>query len=1162
MCLLIGVSQASVITLINPGFEQPAVGKISDGFDGATDVPGWNSGTMTDSGVATGESLGAYKGSYSGNIRGTTSWLPTSDGPAWQLTGHTITAGEIFTVSFQAAANWIQTATGEITVSLYYDDTGSRVIMDSVTVTGLDTVDWTAGSLTVAADDYPASIGNTIGVQFENLGNGWILIDDVQLAESDSGTNIPPIVDAGPNQSLSFAQTISATLNATITDDNPNNMGQIGVDYGVIQWSCPASAGVIFADPSNPNTTVMFPSAGYYVLQLYVQDDAGNEVTDTVTINMWIGDEFRSRAANMVSQMTLLQKIGQLGNTTPAISSLGLPAYEYWNEALHGVARQGLATVFPQCIGMGSMWDDELLYDIFSAVSDEARVKANTTGRGLTYWTPTINLGRDPRWGRNEETYGEDPYHLSRMAVAIVKGLQGDNPTYLKTVATAKHFIANNTETGRHTLSSNIDMRNLREFYMPAFKAAVTEGKAYSVMAAYNALNGIPCPANTWLLTDVLRAEWGFDGYVVSDCWAIADIYNGYLVDGGHYYVSSYEDACAVAINAGTDLNCGYYYQTYLPSAVSQGKVTEAAVDNALTNVLTARFKLGEFDDPADVPYTSIPFSKLDCQEHRDLAYLAAQKSMVLLKNDGILPLDPDAINSIAVIGPNADQCVIGGYSGTPPYCISPLDGITNKLSGTSITVNYTQGCNITGGLVTVPSGYFTSGLTGEYFSNLLLSDSPDYTQLDRSINFNWGTGAPIGLPHDGFSVRWTGALTAPETRAYQIGVRSDDGFRLYIDGVKILEDWTTRAPKTVSAGVTLNAGQEYNIVLEYFEDWGGAEVQLVWDYGVTFNTATSLAASSDVVIVCVGTNLDIANEENDLNQYQMPGVQESMIQAIYNINPNTIVVLINGNPLGFEWTAKNVPAILEAWYAGQSQGTAIADVLFGDYNPGGRLSQTFYKSENQLPDRFDYDIINGGWTYQYFDGDVQYPFGHGLSYTEFTYSNLMVSPDVLSASDTVTVEFDVRNTGDVAGDEVAQVYLRDAQASVKVANKQLRGFKRITLNAGQSQHLTFDIPVSELGYYDEFQEDFIVEGGIFDVLVGSSSQDIRLQDNFVVRPSVDVDNSGLVDVDDLMRIVLEWLSDAACYTTDMCNGADLDGSGFVDLGDMVVLSHHWLEYQ
>ena len=527
----------------------------------------------------------------------------------------TISSSGVYRFDFRVASS---SSGGTITIE------ANGATLQSVEVEG--TGGWQVWQTITTYATFDTAGTYTIRLNF-NGGTGYLFNFNWFEYEYDPSGNSPPTVNAGDYQIVRFDQTTNTTLSGTISDDDPHNLGQIGVDYGTVQWSCPANANVVFDDASSLDTTVTFPRDGYYELVLQAQDDGGNQVSDSVVMNVCIPGQFENRLMDMVNLMTISEKIQELdANYSGEVSRLELPSYNYWNEALHGVGRQGLATVFPECIGMGAIWDDELVRDVFAAVSDEARVKSNTNGRGLTYWTPTINLARDPRWGRNEETYSEDPCHLSRMAVAIIQGLQGDDPSYLKTVATAKHFIANNYESGRHSTSSNVDDRDLRELYMPAFKAAITEADAFSVMAAYNALNGIPCPANSWLLFDVLRSEWGFEGYVVSDCGAINDIY------ANHHYASSVSQACAMGINGGTDLNCGSYYQDYLESAYNQGLVTEAAITNSVQNVLRARFRLGEFDPAELVSYTSIPDTKLDCQEHRDLALLTAQNLWCCLK--------------------------------------------------------------------------------------------------------------------------------------------------------------------------------------------------------------------------------------------------------------------------------------------------------------------------------------------------------------------------------------------------------------------------------------------------------------------------------------------------------------------------------------------------
>ena len=660
------------------------------------------------------------------------------------------------------------------------------------------------------------------------------------------------------------------------------------------------------------------------------------------------------RVADLVSRMSLLEKISQLGNSSPALPHLGIKSYEYGNEALHGVVADGV-TVFPQAIGLSATWDTALVCRVAGAISDEARALSNQIGKGLTYWAPTANMARDPRWGRNEETYGEDVYLAKKFIVNFIHGMQGDDPKHLKTVATVKHFACNNVEKNRIGSSSDVDERSLREYYLPVFKAAVTEAHVGSIMSAYNALNAIPCSAHYQLLTEILRKEWGFTGYVVSDCDAIAYICKA------HHYVSSFPEAAAAAIKAGCDLCCGLTYQHYLPLALADRLwfLNQANIDAALTRILIARTRLGEFDPPAMVPYASLSSSNINSRDHKDLALQAARESMVLLKNDGILPLDSASLKSIAVIGPNAAICRFGGYSGKPVSSVSPLQGIQNRVGDS------------TGKIVTFASGCTIAGLKEE----------------------------------------------------------------------------------------------------------------------AEFEKAISIARNSTVAIMFMGTDNDYVGEERDLDSLNLPGVQEELIKAVYQANPNSIVVLINGNPLSINWVQANVPAILEAWYAGQSQGSAIAEALFGDYNPGGKLTSTWVKSSSDLPDMREYGIFNNR-TYSNFTGAPLYPFGYGLSYTTFSISNLRIEPNYIGPGSQATISVDVDNTGSRAGDQVVQLYVQNSDAGAKTASKRLKGFQRVSLNAGETKTITFDLPYEELSFWDVTTHAFRVEGGTFNVTVGSSSID------------------------------------------------------------------------
>jgi len=898
-------------------------------------------------------------------------------------------------------------------------------------------------------------------------------------------------IHAGDHQIINWEKTQTTLLQGNVSPDDME-----------VEWTCQGNTGVVFKNPYDPFTEVTFPRPGYFLLTLSLKGDNQTESGSSVIVNVFKPYAYKERLADMISLMTLDEKISQLTNQTDPIPRLGVSEYNYWSEALHGVLESG-TTSFPQCVALGSSWDPDLVYRIASAISAEARVLNQIKGKGLSYWSPTVNIARDPRWGRNEESYSEDPYLLSQMGVAFVKGMQGDDPYYFKTISTPKHFLANNEEERRHTGSSDVDMRNMFEYYLPAFYHAIVEGGAYSIMGAYNEVNHVPSNANTFLLNDLLRREWGFEGYVVSDCGAINDMVNG------HQFFATMAEASARSILAGCDLDCGWEYREGLKEALDMELLELKDIDSAVLRVLSARFRLGEFDPPEMVPYASIPREKLDCQEHRDLALEAARKSMVLLKNDDILPLKKDRIKSIAVIGPNAAEMQLGIYSGFPNIMVSPLEGIKDKAETRGIRVEYTLGCSLGGGLLRpVESQYFskvegtsTSGIKAEYFDNMELSGTPVVTRIDTLIDFTFGSNSPApGLPVDQFSVRWTGKIIPPDT-IYHIGTSTDDGSRLYLEGKLLINDWTEHGEKPNSAKVKLLPGKEYEFVFEYFENGMGASARLTWDLGQKdFSRAKKIASRNDMVILVLGTSPGIAQEEHDRREIELPQVQRNLIHEVASVNPNIIVVLINGGPVALAGSENKVKAILEAWYAGELGGHAIADVLFGEVNPGGKLPETFYASTQQLPPMWDYDIINNPRTYMYFDQPVLYPFGHGLSYTQFEYGNLQFSAETIGKDDEIEIQFEIQNSGKIKGDEVAQVYVRSNTASVKVPFNQLKRFQRLTLAAGEKKTLTFRIPASEFSFYDSQSNDFKTDAGQFEIQVGSSSKDIRLKKTLIIE--------------------------------------------------------------
>ncbi|MDP4273177.1 MAG: glycoside hydrolase family 3 C-terminal domain-containing protein [Bacteroidota bacterium] len=813
---------------------------------------------------------------------------------------------------------------------------------------------------------------------------------------------------------------------------------------------------------------------------------------------------FEERVNNLISQMTLDEKISQMMDVAQAIPRLDIPAYNWWNEGLHGVARAGIATVFPQAIALGATWNDSLIYKVASVISDEFRAKyndfqkKNQRGRyqGLTVWSPNINIFRDPRWGRGQETYGEDPYLTSRIGVSFVKGLQGNDPRYLKVVATPKHFaVHSGPEPERHRFDARIDERDFMETYSPAFEACIREAGAYSIMGAYNRYMGQACCASDQLLKKTLRDTWGFQGYVVSDCDAIADIYRT------HKVVNSGAEAAACAVKAGCDLNCGNTFQ-YLKEAVNKGLISEKEIDESVRRLFMARFKLGLFDPPQMVKYAQIPFSVNNAHEHRQLALETARQSIVLLKNTGYtLPLKKN-IRSIAVIGPNANvqEVMYGNYNGTPSKAITPLEGIMNKVS-TTTKVNYALGCSWTNdspALGIIKGEALTTGkiegLRGEYFNNNNFEGKPFATRIDKSINLSWESNGPIkGMKSNDVSIRWTGKLIAPSTGEYMIQVTGDDGYRLYLDNKLFLESWQEQAATSKEGKINLKAGEKHDIKIEYFQTKGEATISLKW--GKTGENpkkeALSLAEKSDAIVFIGGISPRLEGEEMKVNadgfsggdrtKLDLPAAQENLLKELYATGKPVVLVLLNGSALAVNWANEKIPAILEAWYPGEEGGAAIADVLFGDYNPAGRLPVTFYKNVDQLPPFEDYNMK--GRTYRYFEGLPLYGFGYGLSYTKFKYSNLRL-PASVNAGDQVNVTADVENIGKKDGDEVVELYLSHQKASVPVANLSLQGFHRIHLKSGEKKKVEFVLNPRQLSVVDTAYCR-VVEPGIVNISIG-----------------------------------------------------------------------------
>ncbi len=853
---------------------------------------------------------------------------------------------------------------------------------------------------------------------------------------------------------------------------------------------------------------------------------------------------FEERAADLVARMTLEEKVSQLQNDAPGIPRLGVPPYDWWNEALHGVARAGPATVFPQAIGLAATFDSKLMAEEAAAISDEARAKhaealrLDQHGRyqGLTFWSPNINIFRDPRWGRGQETYGEDPYLTARMGVEFVKGMQGDDPRYLKLVATAKHYVVHSgPEPERHHFDVHPSEIDLHETYLPAFRALVEEGHVASVMSAYNRVNGESASASPRLLQEILRKEWGFKGYVVSDCDAVDDIFRQ------HKLVGTAEEAAALALRSGLDLNCGKTYAA-LVGAVRQGLVKESEIDVAARRLMRARFELGMFDPPERVPWSRIPYQVNQSPEHDRLARRAAQSSIVLLKNDRhTLPLSR-SLRSIAVIGPTADEIMslLGNYYGTPAAPVTILQGIRDAV-GSSTKVSYARGADLVEGredpraapviepaYLRPAAGSTTQGLKGEYFRGRDFAGEPNLTRVDPRVAFRWDRVAPTDdlvargeLPPeravgpDHFCVRWSGQLVPPVSGRYEIEVGADDGFRLYIDDRLVLDAWQTSARlQSKSVSVDLEAGKPRDVRLEYFQDTRDAEVRLAWrlpGFKPPFEEALDAARAAEVIVFVGGLTGDVEGEEmkvsypgfagGDRTDLRLPATQEKLLEALQRLGKPVVLVLTTGSALAIDWAKAHVPAILVAWYPGQRGGTAVADVLFGDVSPAGRLPVTFYKGSEKLPAFDDYSMR--GRTYRYFEGQPLYPFGYGLSYTRFQYSGLSLDHAAVAPEGTLQATVEVKNVGDRTGDEVVQLYVQPPDTRYPRPRKELRGFRRISLAPGEEQPVSFMLtPTRDATRYDPGKKAYVVDPGRYEVQLGASSEDIRQQARFTVESS------------------------------------------------------------
>ena len=806
--------------------------------------------------------------------------------------------------------------------------------------------------------------------------------------------------------------------------------------------------------------------------------------------------DFDKRVDDLISKMTLDEKISQLKTVANAIPRLNIPNYNYWSECLHGVANAGLATCFPQSIAMAASFNTKLMHETSIAISDEARAKYHAFIKvgyrdyftGLTFFSPNINIVRDPRWGRGQETYGEDPYLTGQMARAFITGLQGDDPKYLKLVATAKHYaVYNGPESLRHQINIEVDDYDLYDTYLPAFETSVKEAKVESVMCAYNSLRGKPCCGNDPLLNSILRDDWNFDGYVVSDCGAITNMYR----KQDHHVVDTAAQAAAMGLNNGTDLNCGSAYG-HLNEAIQNDSVTEKKIDESLHRVFLSRFRLGMFDPDDQVPYAQIPYSVVNSDEHKALALEMARESVVLLKNQPLngndkplLPLSHD-IKSIAVIGPNADnyQTMVANYHGAPEEVVTVLKGLRSKV-GKRANIHYAQGSEMAEGLTLLhpipsaalkPSKGDGNGLYAEYYDNETFAGKPTVTRIDSDINFTWLGRSPLNNKLAGkFSVRWTGRIGVSETGIYTIGLRGKSSYTVYFESQKkLVEKNVFWSPRLKHFDVHLEAGKTYDLKIEYSNHSPDPQAHLVWykPNQDLLSEAIHAAKKSDVVILCLGLNAELESEEmpikidgfdqGDRTKLTLPHVQQELMKRIVWLGKPTILVSVSGSAIAIPWTKEHIPAIIHSFYSGQAGGTAIAEIIFGDYNPAGRLPVTFYNSVDDLPSFTDYSMKNR--TYRYFQGTPLFPFGYGLSYTTFQYSDLKIS----GRNESVKVEVTVVNTGSLRGDEVVQLYLEHIDYKGRRPKYALKGFKRVTLEPGEKKKIIFELTSNDLSIANE----------------------------------------------------------------------------------------------
>lgn len=855
-----------------------------------------------------------------------------------------------------------------------------------------------------------------------------------------------------------------------------------------------------------------------FVLTCYALNAYGQ--SNFKLLPFWNGNlSIEKRVTDLVSRLTLEEKVAQMLNHAPAIDRLGIPAYDWWNETLHGVARTPFkVTSYPQAIGMAATWDINSIHLMGDYSATEGRaifnkaVQLNKTSErywGLTYWTPNINIFRDPRWGRGQETYGEDPYLTAMLGKAIVDGLQGDDPVYLKSAACAKHFaVHSGPEPSRHKDNFNPSAYDLWDTYLPAFKELVVNANVAGVMCAYNAVNTQPCCGNDLLMTSILRNEWNFKGYVTSDCGGLYDFYR---------FHKTHKDALAAAADAlihSTDLECGNAVYFSLIDAVKKGLIKEEQIDVSVKRLFNIRFKLGMFDDASKVKYAQIKEDVLESVEHKALALKIAQQSIVLLKNkNNLLPLKKESIKRIAVIGPNADNkiAVLGNYNGTPSQIVTVLDGIKNKV-GNKVEVIYEKAINFTNDtLLTYNKTAFSrfsyegkQGVKSEYYNNKDLEGTPEINTTEESIDHIWQEGQTVvgTIKASNFSARYSTNYQPLKDGNITFEMDADDGYKLSINGKEIINAWTKNRWGAKTYMLHANKDSVYKITVEYWQGDGNAHVTLkIGDNLKTdFNNLANKLANVDAIIFAGGISPQLEGEEMPVNitgfnggdrtSIRLPLVQTELLKSLQNTGKPIVFVMMTGSALAIPWENEHIPAIINTWYGGQSAGTAIADVLFGDFNPAGRLPVTFYASDADLPDFSDYDMSNR--TYRYFKGKPLYPFGFGLSYSSFTYAPIKTTINKKSGI-TITASSQITNISKKDGEEVVQLYLSYPGIKEKAPIKSLKGFKRIFLKAGETQLVSFILTPDLLSLVNQNGESYHPKGKL-NISIGGGQPDIDIK--------------------------------------------------------------------